>query len=746
MTDTTQPPSDVNDQYFDDVDKEYRELFEQFQQPKKTRSDPTIATGAESVTTTPTTMEETYRRQEAVSSNVFTVVDDIAKDPVVQRASPGASPSSKRKRQEHKLSRLRDTSGQSPSPKRTRLELDVARTQEASVDAPHIQTSSGSLQRHDSFSSQSNEQAAVTPLKSTLEASEVTSLSFPGVANVSVQGFSEWLKGYNIDLRSEDIVAPPTESSFSGRPLSPRQTASFSTPIHTQIDQLANFFNEPRVQYPQAIGTHLEFPSHQQDDVQSSPTNEEMSQQTSQQSQSSTPGLNQQASHGLAAFPSYKEELPAGLTLNQICQDYPNHLKKENLRRFIDAGWDARKIWAALNDSAKIGGTKRRPWNRFEHRILKEKKRMAEEQEAAAEDEADDLPEQGMQDSAGHELPGNIAVPDLLRSSIGSVPSGVLPAHPTRPAPNSRAMFQQLFREEVVGKQSSILSAIMSNDNPRWLSLAQGEKARRVEEEWVRRAKRLERTFAADHDLDADEIPLEPTTTNKMLKRLNVLIMRSYLTQAPQAANTVISRTARMSNEEKELQSYQKQLEILQEWTANWREQLGQLPERTPARITEQLSGSLLPTTSQSAGSGLGEPDAGQEMLDHRPRSLHPTASEPSLLARSPFALHDHAAAQDHAAPPHYRRAAPPGYYQELWGNEVPWRDLHQSPRAGQRATEVQGVEFLASRSTQQYQSGHHLSTPDLGSRSMAPEPRPEHSPQELPGVKWHGKRPEDDM
>jgi hypothetical protein len=80
-------------------------------------------------------------------------------------------------------------------------------------------------------------------------------------------------------------------------------------------------------------------------------------------------------------FPPGSEALPAGLSLSQICRRYPNHLYDDYLRSFIKGGWDAKDIWANMEESAKVSASTRRPWNAIEHRLNRVKRKMKEEED-----------------------------------------------------------------------------------------------------------------------------------------------------------------------------------------------------------------------------------------------------------------------------------------------------------------------------------------------------------------------------
>ncbi len=72
--------------------------------------------------------------------------------------------------------------------------------------------------------------------------------------------------------------------------------------------------------------------------------------------------------------------IPAGLTLEDICRRYPNHVWGTGLRLFEAEGWKAKRIWDALPPDGRNEGAGIRPWNYLQARVGREKKALYEEQ------------------------------------------------------------------------------------------------------------------------------------------------------------------------------------------------------------------------------------------------------------------------------------------------------------------------------------------------------------------------------
>lgn len=71
--------------------------------------------------------------------------------------------------------------------------------------------------------------------------------------------------------------------------------------------------------------------------------------------------------------------IPAGITLEKICQYYPLHVWGSGLRIFISEGWDERKIWESLPKENRHHNQGSRPWNYLQAIVGRETERMWEE-------------------------------------------------------------------------------------------------------------------------------------------------------------------------------------------------------------------------------------------------------------------------------------------------------------------------------------------------------------------------------
>jgi len=80
------------------------------------------------------------------------------------------------------------------------------------------------------------------------------------------------------------------------------------------------------------------------------------------------------------AYPASTDALPLGLTLDEVCQRYPNHVWGTMLRVFESEGWEAEKIWSALPEDCRHDTSKVRPWNYLQQAMGRETDKMVHEE------------------------------------------------------------------------------------------------------------------------------------------------------------------------------------------------------------------------------------------------------------------------------------------------------------------------------------------------------------------------------
>lgn len=73
------------------------------------------------------------------------------------------------------------------------------------------------------------------------------------------------------------------------------------------------------------------------------------------------------------------DEIPARLSLREICQNYPNHVWGTGLRLFMHENFTAEQIWNYLPDDVRMKGCKGRPHNYLQQAIGRQCDEMMEE-------------------------------------------------------------------------------------------------------------------------------------------------------------------------------------------------------------------------------------------------------------------------------------------------------------------------------------------------------------------------------
>lgn len=694
MADSTPPTSSAYGGGWNELtwrydDTEFDELFQLPRSLKEKRSKSNIHIGGQSGAALADPLAEIGRHLSDMSGRIFGY-DDLAEDPLLRR-----------------------TLGLSPP---------------AGSIAP-VSTSSNSRPNQGSTSFQTDPVAPATdsPTKRLPALSQGTPQSTSAASDPSVEQCSKWW----------DEKTPGSS------------TAPLRHPQNSQFDQLSS---EPNVHSPPTLVHPPRSTSHREDEMESSPVDENLPSPQNHQPERPAQPRYRHGQGELVDFPPYKEELPTGISLEQICQDYPNHIKGRYLRRFINDGWNARKIWATMKESAKESRSSTRPWNKFEHRLLKEKKRMAEERTAGAGGQSLTLSVQSNSDQVSRDpaMPARpsralsdrqldtIPVQSMASASTtnspgrSTDPQGVEGTRPSLPEEARFEAFRRLFMAEVQ-KQRNLLSAILSMNDRGYHSRSAEEKSRRSTDEWIRRAKRFERTFASDIDFDLEQLLIEQTSIAGMMRRLNILVQKWFLVLRRGGQTSQPGRTG-SSDVERRVVILREQLVILQGWTTTWREQVR---EHTRHRdgAGPQASTSVLPDTNriQVHGQAMG--------------GAYDQLSGGLAYAQSQSLVPELAGGQGSA------NAIPPNYFQQL---ETGWHHPHsqgpnvsQSPSVGQRATALGAGDVSASGSGPH--APHALRRlPSAFSHNPAPDP-PTGSyygqfshDDGRPRGKWYGENPQD--
>lgn len=611
MAEGSQPP--VIDEYGEGA--LFAECTQHPQQSEQTRDDTRTPAGDTAATDSPNSTADSGLPMSERNKRVFDENNDIVNDPLLVKVL-----------------------GLPPPPKRTRWQFNFSANRAAPADLSGIPTSSATFADQSVGSSQPHQrgQAAVDPFTSAV--------------------FSQ----------------PTRDGQVAVNSLTPIAAASQARPQTAENISLEQFSAFLKGETPDAPPSPMpaQSPPNPQGDAIIPPASQAVP--SRQPEQPLPPSRVRYGQRELIAFPSSREDLPAGLSLNQIAQDYPNHLRQKNLRPFIDADWTAKDVWSAMRDSAKTSAAQTRPWNKLEHRLLKEKKKMADEQAARQARSGAGQSQGSIPSTASMMGTSNGATAELVRAFAGNVrPEDTThqPTNPTSTAPINAGSIQNkqdvgfgvldraevrsdtlkaLFRAEL-GKQKPVLSEILSYGDPQWQFRSQQDRDRRTAEEWIRRAKRLEISFAMDRGLDASDIDIGPNSIREMLYRLLTMLSKAYMTPAASAASTAFRESA-MSAAENRLMACQELLGMLQGWTEQWREQLQALGHHTSEASTDSVSLSRSSSASQTIEYRTGEPSAASTMIHSSQSKVYVKAVDFDQQMQSRFDLQSHAAAQEYGS------------------------------------------------------------------------------------------------
>lgn len=297
-------------------------------------------------------------------------------------------------------------------------------------------------------------------------------------------------------------------------------------------------------------------------------------------------------------FPSSAEPLPPNLTLEEIASSWPNHLKDENLERFLEAGWGGKKIWNLMPEAAKELGPKQQGWNKITKRLIYARRRMKLEGGGSVgvgltteaiwnnlTDENSTGPaQQCLAVDTPQTEPTSMPSPATLHvmHALGTVVYGSPFAEPVQSITSSEsdrsasegplAGLRRAF-EAVLDEQALIISQILSYRDADWLLIPLEASISRVNDVWMNNAQEHEARFIRETLVDAGDILFDQTNHTGMLKRLGELVSRAVLASNP-------PRLATNADEEEAFQEQhhvfvlENELSILEGWTKSWKEQL----------------------------------------------------------------------------------------------------------------------------------------------------------------------------
>lgn len=648
---TDLPPNMTGTEYDDvntsDEDREFEELFRTPtpEQSDKAGGQPETSQASRQITSSGEA--GLGRRQDDSTKRSFGKVDDPAEDSTILKAA-----------------------GQHPT-KKTRVELNLSSGQ-APARPPQMPTLVARFPPSLPATMQPNPLGGPgrisfmpdTPrvLATPAEAAEIQRFSslFDDDPPVSTNVGASFVPTSSATLPSRYPIASTSTAATTryGQPLG----STYQPPVHDMQTIYRNAGYAPYQEVDPQPPSTAAAQHHEQSRQKQPPA--ALSQRQSQKSQSLAGPAKHQA-YEIKDFPSRQDPMPPGLSLGEIARDYPNHVIGANIRPFILEGWSPKNIWDALRPSARVSASSDRGWNKFEQRMIFEKRRMKAEEQArqgipGAIDDAGtgiqhpDLESTRSQRSNARSSTKNLSgAPQIQSAQSRETAATELPDHIVA----RREAIARLFTAEM-SRQSSILYALRTRDDPEWPFKFQAQRLRNTEADWIRHAQRFERTLTATHGLTTDGIETEQTSMKSMLKRLRALLLqRSHLTLALVAGTEGVENVP--SSYETQQAALEESLEIVQGWTRQWREQLYGPMQQNLGAVNNQLPVSSSPARDRRGGYTSEQAGELSGVLDPRLQNPSLVASETSVQERMHTAYQNFLAEQSQTGIQDRRPAGP---------------------------------------------------------------------------------------
>jgi hypothetical protein len=303
----------------------------------------------------------------------------------------------------------------------------------------------------------------------------------------------------------------------------------------------------------------------------------------------------------IPGFPNTVEALPPNLSLEEVASSWPNHLAYEHLEPFVEAGWNAKKIWGFMPDAAKQLIPKPQLLNRLNKRLLQTRRQMELQgvgsvgagltAESMWNNLMDIKIEAPTQDSSAfgasrietRSTSSSATVSALPDSgnmmqyspSAESGPSMTTTKRDQSAAKGAIEVLKQAFQVQL-DEQATIIGHILSYRDKDWILICHLEATCRVNEFWMENARQHEDHFLRETCIDAADIPFGKTDQTAMLRRLGELLCRAIIASEPSRLATN-AEEEEVILEERLLKVLQHELCILEGWTNSWKEQLDQI-------------------------------------------------------------------------------------------------------------------------------------------------------------------------
>lgn len=214
-----------------------------------------------------------------------------------------------------------------------------------------------------------------------------------------------------------------------------------------------------------------------------------------------------------------------------------------------------------------------------------------------------------------------VDLPSQNRTVQGHTQDNALSSHLLLSLEERKARVSRLLSEELK-EHGRLIGRQFLKDDPAWNLRAPQEQGRLVDEEWMRRAKRLEIAFASNHDIVIEGLNTDRDSVTGLVTRLVAMVAGLARGTASGAAGTISHRNLRPESE-KEVQDMESTVGVLRGWTTEWREQLGR----------------RMRSTSASAGREVPSSNLQQRPSDEALQNLNPGQYQPPPLlpAQQPY-------------------------------------------------------------------------------------------------------------
>lgn len=288
----------------------------------------------------------------------------------------------------------------------------------------------------------------------------------------------------------------------------------------------------------------------------------------------------------IPGYPFASEPLPPNLSLEEMCRSWPNHLYGVFLERFVEAGWNGRKVWSYMPEVARAGPVGQ-PWNKMTKRLTHTKLQMQLEGRASWGDAL--TPEAMWKNFVGEtsEDAAQQSVAVTAASDSGTTLHN--PQHAEALQDMTSYLYSQREPEDPfeeircairaeLDQQNATIALLLAQRHADWLLISFDEVKSRIMQTWMEHAHEHEARFIRENLIDLIDdavIPFDPVSRDNMLKRLGELISRVLLAANPPrlATNEQEAEALRQSHQ---LRVLGEELSILQNWTSAWQQQVDQ--------------------------------------------------------------------------------------------------------------------------------------------------------------------------